>query len=167
MAAGATYEPIATQTLSSGATSVTFSSISQSYTDLVLVCSAQGTNATDTLTLVFNGDTANNYSVTRLSGDGSSAGSQRYSNQPSMAIADYMPNSTYFFPVIAQIQNYSSGSVYKSVLSRTNAADNWVAAIVGMWRSTTAITSISVREAGGIVNLKAGSTFTLYGIAAA
>ena len=167
MAAGATYEPIATQTLSSGALSVSFNSIPGSYTDLVLICSAQGTNATDTLTIIFNGDTGTNYSITRLEGNGGSATSNRYTNQPNMAIADYMPNGTYFFPVIVQIQNYSSGSVYKTVLSRMNAADNFVAAIVGLWRNTTAINSITIKEAGGSVNLKAGSTFTLYGIAAA
>jgi len=168
MPAGATYEPIATQTLSSSSIAVTFSSIPQTYTDLILVCQAQGTNATDTLTLILNSDTGNNYSITRLYGLGSgTAGSNRYSNQPNMAIADYMPDTTYFSPVIAQIQNYSNSTTYKTVLSRSNAADNWVAGIVGLWRSTSAITSISIREAGGLVNLKAGSTFTLYGIAAA
>ena len=164
----ATYEPIATQTLSSGATSVTFNSISGSYSDLVLVSSAQGTNATDTFTLIFNGDTGSNYSITRLYGLGSGSGaSNRYTSQPNMAIGDYMPDSTYFFPVIAQIQNYSNSTTYKTVLSRVNAPDNFVGAIVGLWRNTAAITSITIRESAGAVNLKAGSTFTLYGIAAA
>ena len=37
MAAGSTYTPLATNTLSSSSASITFSSISGSYTDLVLV----------------------------------------------------------------------------------------------------------------------------------
>jgi len=40
MAAGKTYEPIATTTLSSSAATITFSSISGSYTDLVFVSTA-------------------------------------------------------------------------------------------------------------------------------
>ena len=49
MAAGATYEPIATQTLASAAASITFSSIAATYTDLrlVLTCTTKGSKRTE------------------------------------------------------------------------------------------------------------------------
>jgi hypothetical protein len=56
MAAGNTYTPIVTNTLSSATSSVTFSSISGSYTDLVLVIAYKAaTTNYPTLRLSFNG----------------------------------------------------------------------------------------------------------------
>jgi hypothetical protein len=162
-----TYEPIATTTLSSAQSNVTFSNISGSYTDLILICSAQGTNGTDLLNIILNNDTSSNYSWTRIKGNGSVVDSARLSNQSLLSIGDWMPNSAYFFPVIVQIQNYSNSTTYKSILSRYNAPTDAVVGVVGLWRSTSAITTIRLQEAGGSINLKAGSTFTLYGIAAA
>ena len=77
-----TYTPIATQTLSANTASVTFSSIPQGYTDLVLIVSATPVAAgTWNLEMRFNNDTGSNYSRTVLSGDGSTAQSDRQSNQ--------------------------------------------------------------------------------------
>ena len=61
-----TYTPIATTTLGSGQTSVTFSSISGTYTDLILIASASNTGGATNIRLQFNGDTATNYSSTRI-----------------------------------------------------------------------------------------------------
>jgi hypothetical protein len=66
-----TYTPIATTTLGTAAASVTFSSISGSYTDLVLIIAGVQSVA-DVPYIQFNSDTATNYSRTQLSGDGSS-----------------------------------------------------------------------------------------------
>ena len=164
-----TYEPIATQTLGSAAATVTFSSIPQTYTDLVLVCSTQGTTVTAAVTIRYNSDTGSNYSVTRLYGDGSTATSNRYSNQTSAHIGDWMPNATYFFPIVTQIQNYSNTTTYKTHLSRFGASSDVQGAIVGLWRSTAAINTITIMEnqASAGTNFKIGSTFTLYGIKAA
>lgn len=72
----ATYEPIATTTASGSSSSITFSSISSAYTDLVLVANASVTSGSDTAILRFNGDTGSNYSRTFLSGNGSSTFSE-------------------------------------------------------------------------------------------
>jgi hypothetical protein len=61
--------------------------------------------------------------------------------------------------------NYSNATTYKTMLSRANNGAAGVDAIANLWRSTAAISSITVKITGG--NMKAGSTFTLYGIAAA
>ena len=75
----ATYEKIATNTLSSAAISLTFSSIPATYTDLVLITSSQhaASDASSRLYLNFNSDTATNYSYTQIRGSGTAAFSSR------------------------------------------------------------------------------------------
>jgi len=62
--------------------------------------------------------------------------------------------------------NYANTTTYKTSLTRGNIATVATLATVGMWRSTSAITSIKIERDGSNL-LAAGSTFTLYGIAAA
>ena len=166
MAAGNTYVALATQTLGSSAASVTFSSISGAYTDLILVCSIQGTATTD-LALQFNSDTGSNYSSTQLYGTGTAAGSARPSS-PNAAQVDfygYIQNTNFTVNTI-HIMNYSNTTTYKTVLSRANQASNGTNAGVSLWRSTSAITSVKavLLDANSFAT---GSTFSLYGIAAA
>jgi hypothetical protein len=61
------------------------------------------------------------------------------------------------------VMNYANSTTYKTTLSRADAANEELTAIVGLWRSTAAITSIKVAADAGI-NFSTGSTFTLYGI---
>ena len=166
MAAGNTYVALATQTLGSAAASVTFSSISGSYTDLILVANAQTTTNQDALRAQFNSDTATNYSYTQLYGLGTSTGSNRGTSQTGVRLSNGAPNSGSEFGVsISHIMNYSNSTTYKSILSRT-VSSYITSSFVGLWRSTSAITSITVYpENGG--NIFTGSSFTLYGIVAA
>lgn len=166
MAAGSTYTPIATNTLGSTASTVTFSSISGSYTDLVLVVNATVTSSGYDLGIQLNGDTGTNYSTTYLYGSGSAAGSARVSNQ-SRALATYYGGiGTVQGNQIVQFLNYSNSTTYKTVISRANRADSGTDATVSLWRNTSAITSIVLNaQSGGTFAI--GSTFTLYGIAAA
>jgi hypothetical protein len=165
MAAGKTYEPIATNTLGSAAASVTFSSISGSYTDLIIVCSAKGTDS-QSVRMQFNSDTGTNYSSTIMSattGDGT-VNSTRFNTVDDIRIGYYQNglSTTDFLPCIIQIQNYSNSTTYKTALSRS---DQQVVLTVGLWKSTSAITTVKLYPAAG--NFTIGSTFTIYGIAAA
>jgi len=165
MAAGSTYTPIATTTLGSATASVDFSSIS-GYTDLVLIVSAKANTAADDLALRFNSDSGSNYSYTTLTGNGTTASSSRSANvtfaildfNGSVRTGDYTTN-------VVSIQNYSNSTTYKTVLARSNSSAG-VDANVCLWRNTAAITAIRVLLTGG-TNFASGSTFTLYGIAAA
>jgi hypothetical protein len=163
-----TYEPIATTTLGSAQSSVTFSSISGSYTDLVAILSVKGTASGNDIDVSgqFNSDTGSNYSWTRIYGTGSAAGSQRGSSVAYLRIGN-MAGSGYssYSPMILNIQNYSNTTTFKTMLGRPNNPDRIVDAYVNLWRSTSAITSISFSAASG--NFDTGSTFTLYGIKAA
>ena len=73
------------------------------------------------------------------------------------------------FSTVAHVMNYANTSTYKTVLSK-HGAENFVGGYVGLWRGNTgsaaqAITSITVGF--NSQNIASGTTFTLYGIAAA
>jgi len=165
-----TYEPIATQTLGSAAASVTFSSITGTYTDLVIVSNLAVATAGTSMNIRFNGDSGNNYSYTNLYGDGSAAGSARGTSASKGYIAWYVaPNTSIEMANITHIMNYSNSTTFKTTLSRANraSASNFpgTEAVVSLWRNTAAITSIVIAADSG--NISTGSTFTLYGIKAA
>ena len=162
MPAGSTYTPIATTTLGSDTANVTFSSISGSYTDLILIVNG-GIATQGPLNIQVNSDTGNNYSYTRLYGNGTTATSDRFSNKPNFDLG-FFPNSLDNNSII-HFMNYSNSTTFKTVVNRWNST-GFAAAVVGLWRSTSAITSIKLYNESPY-NLKAGSTFTLYGIASA
>jgi len=164
-----TYEPIATTTLGSTATNLSLTSISGTFTDLILVIRASVDSDGD-LRYRINGDTGSNYSGTILWGTGSTAGTTRVSNQTSGITNAYGGFTTTLggSVQILQFLNYSNTTTYKTILSRTNAAGSGVDATVGLWRSTSAITSIDIGKNSGMGGtFQVGSTFTLYGIKAA
>lgn len=169
MAAGATYESIATTTLSSTASSVTLSSIPSTYTDLRLVAT-YGSNTTGTLSYIrFNGDTGVNYSFTYLVGNGSAASSSRNTDVAQIGgVVNSFGSSS--IPSMAQydIMSYA-GSTYKTVLTQGSNDINGSGSVergVGLWRNTAAINSITIFDVNSRL-YKIGSTFTLWGIKAA
>jgi hypothetical protein len=167
MAADVTYIPIATQTLSSAAASVTFSSISGAYTDLVVVCNAGATASGGyTLSMRINGNTGSVYSGTRVSGNGSIAASYRASGVNYLFAGLNMPN-TLTSNTIFHLMNYSNTTTYKTILLRNNDTAVGTSAMACLFPYTAAITSIELSAEVGATTLLAGSTFTLYGIKAA
>lgn len=167
MAAGSTYTPIATQTLASAAYTVTFSSIPSTYTDLVLVINAATTANTKNPVFRYNSDTGTNYSSTELYGDGSSVGSVRQTSVNAIyggAVGISGGNESI---IICNIQNYANTTAYKTALIKTSAKFNSIDVVVGVWRNTAAINSIDILTLSSGQNWSIGSTFTLYGIAAA
>jgi len=161
--------------LNASAASVTFANIPQSgYTDLKVVMSTRTTettaNASTPVALQFNGDTASNYVRRSLTGNGASATSNS-ATTTSMRIGftstngcavNTFGNGEFYIP------NYT-GSTQKSVSSDAVAEDNATTPIfsslmAGLWTGTTAITSITIITPS--YSFLAGSTFSLYGIAA-
>ena len=166
MAAGSTYTRIATATGTGSSGTITFSSISGSYTDLVLVANGKISSGTANIQVQFNGDTSSLYSTTILYGDGTSGESARNTGTTTyVCFAGYW-NATDIATTIVNLQNYSNTTTYKTLITRNNAASYGTEAIVGLWRSTAAITSFTLQASGGN-NFTTASTFTLYGIAAA
>jgi hypothetical protein len=158
-----TYEPIATTTVSgTGTSTITFSSISGTYTDLRLIAQAQVSDGYCLLRV--NSDSGTNYSNTRLYGDGTSAGSSRSTSDAQWFINTSSANLNSNFTV--DFMNYSNTTTFKTKLSRVTIPAGSVVQDISLWRSTSAITSITVIVPAAN-NWVAGSTFTLYGIKAA
>ena len=162
----ATYEPIATTTLGANAAEITFSGISSAYTDLVVILNFNlATNGS--LGLRFNSDTGTNYSDTNLYGDGATAYSNRTTSDDRLNLDGKFATPT-TQPKLAIVNIFSyTGSTNKTVLSQLNSDANGsgrVMRTVGLWRSTSAITSVTLRSGS---NFTTGTTATLYGIKAA
>ena len=164
-----TYEPISSITLATSST-ITFSNIPQTYTDLVL-STVVISGGSIYPTLRFNNDDSANYSVNLLVGDGTSPQIGYDRNYTSMemmydAARSYAPASVEW-----NIFNYAS-STYKTVLGRVsndcsgNVNPGTVSRGVAMWKSTAAITTITFKPDGG-ASFAAGTIATLYGIKAA
>jgi hypothetical protein len=166
----ATYEPIATATASGSVSEVTFSSIPGTYTDLVLI-STLGSTSNLNLRLQLNGVTGAYYSATQLTGNGTTASSDRTTGGTYWYLGYNAANQRY--NSILQIMNYANTTTYKTGIWRRNdgGTGEIVSAAVGLWRGSTgsateAITSIKLYDATS-VNFTSGSTFTLYGVKAA
>jgi len=171
MAAGNTYVALATNTLSSAAASVTFSSISGSYTDLIcIVDNLTAPSANSTFIQIGNGsvDTGSNYSYTYLLGNGSAASSSRQSSQSNIVVGNIYQGLSNTVPtmVIIHLMNYANTTTYKTIISRDTdrSGAGSTSLLAGLWRSTSAINTLKVFT-GSTYNT--GATFTLYGIAAA
>ena len=168
-----TYTPIYSQTLSSTASSITFSNIPQTYTDLQLVCQTLASSSALNLTVNVNGDTATNYSITSLyarsEGAGTGVSSIRATNT-TYALANYGTATTTNARSVSHVDflDYSNSTTFKPIIVRASTASGNTTfsgneIIANQWRSLAAITSITL--GGG--TFASGSTFTLYGIKAA
>jgi len=161
----ATYEPIATTTLGSAASSITFSSIPGTFTDLRLIMVAAHNGSAGSVSMTLNNDTSALYSATQFYGTGSAAGSSRYSG------ANNWQFSTGFFLnsqpglLVLDLFNYA-GSTNKTGFIQSNLDGDTprLGRDVALYRSTSAITRIDISIPS---QAAAGTTATLYGIKAA
>jgi hypothetical protein len=162
-----TYTPIATANGTGSSATISFTSIPGTYTDIFLAGTFSGTN-TGGFGIVLNSNTSSVYSFTHLRGDGSTASSDRASNQSAWNVnytGSYGTSgvtNTFF----ASFNNYSNTTTNKTMLSRYNVPNLETMAYVGLYRSTSAITQIDVKINGGAF-FTTGTTFSLYGILAA
>ena len=145
--------------------SVEFTGIVSTYTDLVIVISSRNTTSSNNYEVRFN-SVSTNLSGTYIQSNSSTVVSGRY--QPYGRMNDSTTTSNTFDTGEFYIPNYA-GSNYKT-LSLTSASENNSAAansalitpMAGLWSSTAAITSIQIVPVGG--NFASGSTVDLYGI---
>lgn len=163
---------ISKQTLASAAASVTFSSIPNSYSALMLMISATSATAAvnDDLWMQLNGDTGSNYA--NSNGYTDNGGTHNFASTgtatPDIATISGATSSVKFGSVRLEIPNYA-GSIAKSWTTQSAAAasastkelQNHYAS--GMWNSTAAITAIKLAMFSG-ANFTAGSVFALYGL---
>lgn len=150
-----------------------FTSISGAYGHLKLIVQARGDTAlaqTD-IHLTLNNDTGSNYDVELLNGVNTTgslsnvvAGAQNYIGNMPAASA----NANHAAALEITIFNYARTTFYKNYISHngniaTAAADNLIRVGSGQWRSTSAVTRVTLTPGAG--NFAAGSVATLYGLA--
>jgi hypothetical protein len=161
-----TYEPIATTTLVASASTITFSSITSTYTDLVMVVSAISTGtAQPDVYMRVNGDTGNTYSRTRMGGNGSSTFGTNITGETFWVLGPM--ENTAITNMVCSLMNYSNTTTSKAMFVRSNDSAIAVQAMVSLWSNTNAITSILLYPEPARGDFAAGTTVTLYGIKAA
>lgn len=163
-----TYTPIATQTITTAVSNITFSSIPNTYTDLVIIGSAQTTvNGTSAIIMKFNSSPTPLWSLTNMQGNGTSATSGRSSTQDAYFYGGNCAASgtSAFSTWQANIFNYANTSIGTTAITRVGIASDLTKNVVGYWATTDAVSSILIGSDNG--NLNVGSTFTIYGIKAA
>lgn len=161
-----TYTALANLTLGSSATTVTFSSIGQSFSHLVLLMNLKSVSGTASVLLRPNNDTGFNYGYVNLQGNGSGTNTLTNvggNNNFGLTVNTGVSTSEYS-PLKLDVFNYT-GSKHKPMLVRNNRAGAGVEAIAGRWYSTSAINSLYLSLNGGD-SFASGSTFALYGIVA-
>ena len=159
-------ELIESKTLGTAAASIEFTSIPDTFTDLVLLVSLRGTTTQVYILaeLTFNGSTTG-FTSRGLEGNGSSAST--YSNPHIYINAGNGATSTAntFSSHSVYIPNYR-GSTNKSVsvngVLENNATTAYASIQAGLWDNTAPITSLAVKALAD--QFVAGSTASLYGV---
>jgi len=170
-----TYTKIASVTVGAGgASSIDFTAIPSTYTDLCVKLSIRNTSTESTNQVLVQPNSATtNLSSRVLAGTGSAALSASYTSDSSLwgyccgtgSTANTFSNSEFYFP------NYA-GSNYKAVsidsVNETNATDARQIINAGLWSNTTAISSLKFltieNSTGNSKNFVQYSTATLYGV---
>ena len=152
---------------SGGVSSVTFSSIPQTYTDLVVKTSIRGSGSgtPDFSGISINGSTSNfTFKYIQGNSGGANSGSYAVAVNPPMDTSNFtantFDNTEWYFP------NYTSSN-YKSIsidnATENNSSTNYLDLYAALWSNSAAITSITFTPSSG--NYVQYSTFYLYGIA--
>ena len=156
--ATATYTPLATLTLASPQANITFSSISQSYRDLVIIGWLPSYPSNPRMTLL--GDASANYNYVYLSGNGSTAATTSNTGASYFNFPQSGNNLNLMFQI--NIMDYSATDKHKSGSIRTNGSA--VEFYTIRYANAAAITNFLIGIAAG--SLPTGTVMTLYGIAA-
>jgi hypothetical protein len=154
----------------SGASSVTFSNIPNTYTHLQVRAIAQTAGAGQFVKMEINSDTGTNYNSHIIYGEGSSATASSYGDRANIPIwGNNTGTATSTFAVcVIDILDYANTNKYKTTRCLDGYDSNGsgvIAVTSGLWRNTNAITSIKFTGFSG--NLNQYSQFALYGIKAA
>jgi hypothetical protein len=164
-ASPSSYESIATVTASGGESSLNFTSIPGTYKSLEIrgfLLSSSGGGGS----IRFNSDTASNYTYHNMGGNGSSV----FAYGTTGTMSNFIDTSDGTNPSVAilEIIDYASTSKFKTLRTITgydkNASGGSLYLFSGLWRSTSAITSIQLGVGNFGATFDAGTTFALYGM---
>ncbi len=168
------FDSIATSTPSNGTTSITFSSIPQTYKSLQVrsIVRDTSTGGYDAVPVGIrpNNDSGSNYAIHSLRGNGTTVTADGYTAQPQGlawgAAVRSSSNTTTYGVMILDIIDYTSTSKYKTLRMVSGSDVNGAGGVVSLdsvlWLSTSAITSLTIQA--DFTAFASGTTFALYGI---
>jgi len=156
-----TYTPLANITLGSSAASVTFSSISQSYRDLILVIAGISSSTGGGCTITVNNDTTSNYDYVLVEANGSTKSTRASTGTGYFTMWNYNELGSSTSTLIYNFLDYSATDKHKSMLARINDSTEALSMANGRWMNTSAITTIKATA-----GFAANTTLSLYGIVA-
>lgn len=158
-----TYVPLATVTLASAVSGVTFSSIPATYRDLVIVASSL--TSTDTIGRIkLNPASSQTYLYCAIRGNGSSASGVASAGLGQGVLSSTATaGTTKRLQLNIQIFDYATTNKDKTILSRGNEASTGTDGVLSRWDNTEAVTSVQINAETG--NWSIGGRFDLYGIA--
>jgi hypothetical protein len=165
------YESIATVSLSSAQSTISFTSIPSTYKHLQIRGIARTGGSNERINLTFNSDTASNYSMHRLVGNGSAASASAQSSQSALWVSsgyDGVSNTADTFTAyVLDVLDYTSTSKAKTLRALDGLDKNGSGGIEfssgGWFKTPEAITSISMSIQGG-ASFAQYTHFALYGI---
>lgn len=169
----ATYEPIANTTLGSNTASYTFSSIPNTYKDLVLRVRGEMVTAGYTIICQLNNDVSNSYYFMNVGRRWTVANIMYNRGGPNPDLPLFAPavgygGNNYSYLIQSHFINYA-GSTKKMILTESGAGSappSYTAGefTAGMWDNTAAISTIKVFTGDPTGVFQAGSNFTLWGL---
>jgi hypothetical protein len=161
------YNAIGSVTVSASQTQITFSNISQLYTDLVLIITAKSSAAAD-IWIRANGDSTNSYSYIELDANGSTVASSKSTASGNGFLTDWWgtPSTDNSHVCIVNFNNYSNNFTYKTAISRANRASSGIDLVTSLWRKTSPINSLTLRFSNATRTFDPGTVVSLYGIGA-
>lgn len=172
-AVGGDYESIATVTLGSASSSISFSSIPSTYQHLQLrglVRSAGSDASYQHIAIQLNSDTGSNYWSHGLYGTGSSALAHGDGSAVTKMLSANIPTSTQtastFNGTVIDILDYKNTNKNTTVRALGGFDSNGGGALglySGLWSNTAAVSTVTLTVYQGS-NFVSGSTFALYGI---
>jgi hypothetical protein len=158
------YDSLATVTVGTAVSSITFAGIPSGYKHLQIRGIAAGVNNTFA-DMTFNSDTGSNYAFHDIYGDGASAGAESGASRANIPTTA-LPNVTSVFNgLIIDILDYANTNKFKTariLQGRDTNGGGAIYFISGLWQNTNAINSITITSRSG--NIATNSSFALYGI---
>jgi hypothetical protein len=170
MAAGPTYEPIAQYTLTGTQSSVSFTSIPQTYTDLVVSIHGRSTiaSADSIIFCQLNGVTSSSYGFKRFGSSGTSGYSDGSYSSAYMYMGRVPGNSataSYFSDITVNVNDYTA-TKYPQLFSSSFMPTTAIEYQAGSFFSASNVVSILFYLESSS-SWAIGSQFSLYGIKAA
>lgn len=169
MAAGPTYSQIFTTTLASAANNITFSSIPNTYTDLVLMGNIVPVNNGTAYLGVRVGtgntlDTGTNYSQQQVVFTNSACSAYQTFNETAVEVIGNQFQTNGTFTVRVDLNSYAATVAWHPIQTKISIQDNTSRQSLAIWKNSSAINTVSLLNTAGNNCLGIGSTISLYGI---